>query len=133
MESRSTINPQAPIRKVNLSLSPENFFTRPSHSPQLPHVNNRNKSQIKTSNVFSSPTDTYAIGYLGDESGKLRFSFKRSSIPKIPHSEINRKSRKISDIVFNNTIKFKADFELKTFFISFNNFPCFHSRLMNLK
>lgn len=96
MECKSAISVQAPIRIVNLSLSPENFYRRSSPSPQLPYINSRNQSQIKSSKICSSPVNTYAIGYMGDESGELRFSFKRSSIPKIPHSEINRKSRKIS-------------------------------------
>ena len=105
METSSHIISQAPIRLVNISLSPENFCRMPS--PHLPYIKRRNQSQIKSSKICKPPTDTYSIGYIGDDSGKLRISFKRSSIPKISYSEINRSGRKISpSIKVHNTSEY---------------------------
>lgn len=106
METNSHTISQAPIRLVNISLSPENFYRRPS--PHLPYIKRRNQSQIRSLKICKPPTDTYSIGYIGDDSGELRISFKRSRIPKISHSEINRLSRKISpSIKVNDTYEYR--------------------------
>ena len=82
------------FRQITISLSPK--YTRTAKPSLLQRLNFLSRKS-KPSFLKEKPAETYSLSYIGDtdKSGKLTISTKRSQIPFLTKSQVQRNSRSV--------------------------------------
>ena len=116
MESRITNSLRYTVRKVNISLSPENSFKAPlTHFPKIPK---HNKVKTRSHQMLKSKEETALVMNIGDSLDELAVSLQRFSIQKLSHQKISKSSQRrksppkfcdnsVNEYNINNYFRFK--------------------------
>lgn len=81
------------VKRVNISLSPENEYNRRANVLPKLFILKRQKGTSKSLRDATHCMETYSIAYIGENSGELTISSRKSVIPRLSRLQISREAR----------------------------------------